>query len=68
MCFCSGNVLMHDTAARNARPGWALTTRKKGCFAGCHNKVWNTKQDEAINRLLLFRLPAHTESLFPCVF
>lgn len=27
-----------------------------------------TKQDEAINSLLLFRLPARTESPFLCVF
>lgn len=26
--------------------------------------TWNTKHDEAVNRLLLLRLPAHTESLF----
>lgn len=65
---------MHDSAARNVRQkgGWeGIDTQEKekgGSFTGCRDEVWSTKQDEAINRLLLFRLPAHTESLFPCVF
>lgn len=35
-----------------------------GAFTRCHNKLLSTKRDEAINSLLLFRLPAHSESLF----
>lgn len=68
---------MHDAAARNVKQRTGLGRgglcrhrgeRKRGSFTGCRDEVWSTKQDEAINRLLLFRLPAHTESLFPRVF
>lgn len=63
---------MPDTAARNARSvRWGeVQSRKRegGVFTRCRDELWSTKQDEAINSLLLFRLPAHTESLFHCVF
>lgn len=84
ICFCSVNVPMHDAAAIHVRQGvlgeavrgrgLGTDTEEKerwggwGVFTGCCDKVRSTKQDEVINRLLLFRLPAHTESLFPCVF
>lgn len=42
--------------------------KERGSFTGCRDEVWSTKRDEAINRLLLFRLPAPAESLSPSVF
>lgn len=53
---------MFDAPARNLRN----VRRQKGVGVGGfrrrHNKLLSTKLDEAINSLLLFRLPAHSES------
>lgn len=59
---------MHDAAARNVKGANTEEKERGGASQGCRGEVWSTKQDEAINRLLLFRLPALTESLYPGVF
>lgn len=58
-------TLLRENVRRGGRHGGE---RKRGSFRGRRDEVRSTKQDEAINRLLLFRFPAHTESLSPCVF